>query len=463
MEESGWQQVRTYADHLGHRVVLEQYVVPDPEPDHLVPIQVYSLVPLDDDHEQLREYLMQIFWSDEVVPMFEIYSYRPPDAFACIEHNRLEIARRKQQQRSGIENAPPLIPQFAGRPDKSIPIGFCVLIRSHSYRLGETDEEELAEAGEGPDMLYFNRSFSSTRSDVDETQRSHEYGNSSPEAFELATERVKNQNDLGEIVVLDTFNNVGRAGTRDALDVDEGEPPSSDMTSEEQIRDQLGQETAVGGFSLDPAYQITQDADIVTVSNTPEGNISDIQYIVHALFLSSIRDTAGSSLLESTARLFTASIVSHLPANKTLTLKFFIPKSPTWAAIRPAQTEVIEVLSSQSTQEENREDPFPIGALHTFHAGDEQSPTTHRMTPQLSEAYFVPTEKPPRMPYRLFTVVLDRAKFVSEAGVYFYKAYWDSTGNVDPYAEDAPDDTQVSRGVDLGTTAGRLGLVVPDR
>ena len=45
--ESGWQQVRTYADHLGHRVVLEQYVVPDPEPDHLVPIQVYSLVPLD--------------------------------------------------------------------------------------------------------------------------------------------------------------------------------------------------------------------------------------------------------------------------------------------------------------------------------------------------------------------------------------------------------------------------------
>ncbi|KAJ5987935.1 hypothetical protein N7481_003145 [Penicillium waksmanii] len=59
MEGSDWQQVRTYADHLGHRVVLEQYVVPDPEPDHLVPIQVYSLVTLGDDHEKLREYLMQ--------------------------------------------------------------------------------------------------------------------------------------------------------------------------------------------------------------------------------------------------------------------------------------------------------------------------------------------------------------------------------------------------------------------
>ncbi|KAJ5816528.1 hypothetical protein N7447_008761 [Penicillium robsamsonii] len=211
----------------------------------------------------------------------------------------------------------------------------------------------------------------------------------------------------------------------------------------EQIRDQLSQETIVGGFSLDPVYQVTEDADIITVSNNPKENISDIQYIIHVLFLSSIRDTAGSSLLEGTARLFTASVVSHLPANETLTLKFFIPKSPTWAAIRPAQSEVIKALSSQSAKEENREDHFPIGALHTFYAGDEQSPAEHHMTPQL--------------------IVLDRAKFVSEAGVYFYKAYWDSTGNVNLYAADAPDDTQVSRGVDFGTTAGRLGLVVPDR
>lgn len=103
-------------------------------------------------------------------------------------------------------------------------------------------------------MLYFNLSFSTTRSDINKTQRSHEYGNSSLEVFELATERVKNQNDVGEIIVLDMFNNIGRAGTGDALDVDEGEPPSSDILSEEQIYDQLSQETTVGGFSLNPAY-----------------------------------------------------------------------------------------------------------------------------------------------------------------------------------------------------------------
>jgi hypothetical protein len=79
MPKKDWQQVRTYADHLGHRVVLEQCVGPDffPDPDHLIPIQVYSLVALDDDHEQLRDYLMQSFWDDEVKPLFEIYSYCP--------------------------------------------------------------------------------------------------------------------------------------------------------------------------------------------------------------------------------------------------------------------------------------------------------------------------------------------------------------------------------------------------
>ncbi|KAJ6001538.1 hypothetical protein N7522_006765 [Penicillium canescens] len=139
-----------------------------------------------------------------------------------------------------------------------------------------------------------------------------------------------------QILMIDIFSGVGPPPERYALDVDEDETPSSDLPSEEQIRDQLSLETSVGSFSLHPEFQVSQDANIVTVTNTPEGKTPDIQYIVHALFLSSIRDTAGPSLLESTARLFTASMFSHLPANKTLTLKFFIPNSPSLSAIRPA-------------------------------------------------------------------------------------------------------------------------------
>lgn len=143
MSQSQWQQVRTYVDHLGHRVVLEQYVTPDyePEPEHVISIQVYSLVPLDDDHTNLR-YLMQSFWDNEVKPLFEIYSYYPPGDFACIKPNCIEIARRKQQHRSGVENLLPLIPQFI-RPDDYLTVRFYMLLRSHSYRLGYIKREVL--------------------------------------------------------------------------------------------------------------------------------------------------------------------------------------------------------------------------------------------------------------------------------------------------------------------------------
>ncbi|KAJ6013128.1 hypothetical protein N7522_003483 [Penicillium canescens] len=457
-DEDDWQQVRTYTDHLGHRVVLEQFVEPDFPPDdvHLIPFQVYSFVPLDDDHEQLREYLMQSFIDEELKPLFEIYSYCPPDAFACIEHNRREIAHRKQLHRSGVENPPPLIRKFPRRSDGTLG-GFCILIRSHSYRLGQ-DEDRLAEAGEGPDLLYFNRSFSSTRSDVDEAQRISEYDDLAPEAFELATERITKQFNIGQILMLDIFLNTGRPSLQYALDVDEGEPPNSNPPPEEQIRDQLGQEASVGGFSLNPAFQISHDDDIVTVTNTPKGSVPDIQYVVHALFLASIRDTAGPSLLESTARLFTAAVVSYLPANKTLDLKFYIPNSPSWSAIRPAQAEVL----AHQTQEGDQENPFPIGALHTFSAGDEQPPTAHRFTPQRPGKYLTSAKATASTPFRLFTVALDRAKFISEAGVYFYMADFDASGDPDPYLEVCPDDTQIFRGVDMSTVAGRLGLVVLD-
>lgn len=450
-----WQQVRTYTDHLGHPVVLEQYVSPEYEtdPDLETPIQVYSLVPLDDDHEELREYLMQTFSDDEVKPLFEIYSYRPPDGFACIEHNRMEIARRKQQHRSGVENPLPLIARW-NRPNRLSNIGFCVLVRSHSYRVGNMeDSEEAEEIGEGPDLLYFNRTFSSTRADADLAQHSPEDNEDlRSEAFELSIERVTEQMDIGQMIILDLFLNVSSyADQRYALDVDEGEPPGQDMPTEEQIRDQLGQETSVGGFSLGPAFQVSREADIVTVTNTPEGKTSDIQYVVHTSFLSHIRDTAGFSLLESTARLFTASVLSHLPANKTLTLKFFIPKSNSWSAIGPAQNEVLESLSQQN--QESQESPFPIGALHNILSEEDQPPAAKRVTPRGPEKYLYNW-----LPYEsgTFTVVLDRAKFVSENGVYFYKNHCSKVND----SEVLSDNTNIVRGVDMSAVARRLGMVV---
>ncbi|CAG7924826.1 unnamed protein product [Penicillium olsonii] len=403
-EDGDWQQVRTYTDHIGHRVVLEQFVEPEFAPDdvHLVPFQVYSLVPLDDHHEQLREYLMQSFIDEELKPLFEIYSYCLPDTFACIEHNHWEIARRKQLHQSGVENASPLIPQFPRRSNGTLG-GFCILIRSHSYRFGQ-DEDGYTQAGEGPDLLFFNRSSSNMCNDIDETQRISEVDNPTSEAFELATQRVTKQYNIGQILMLDIFLKAGRPDLQYALDIDEGEPPQSNPPLKDQIRDRLNQETAVGGFF--------------------------------------------------TVRLFTASIVSYLPANKIFNFKFCIPNSHSWSAIRPAQTEALSYY--------NQENPFTIGALHTFSVDNEQSSASYRSTPQQSDKYFASAKQTAKTPFRLFTVALDRPKFVSKAGVYFYMAEFDTSGDPDPYLEVCSDDTQVFRVEDMSTVAGRLGVVVLD-
>lgn len=161
--------------------------------------------------------------------------------------------------------------------------------------------------------------------------------------------------------------------------------------------------------------------------------------------------------MDITARLFTASIFSHLPTNKTLTLKFFIPKSNSWSAIHPSQHEVLETLSQQN--QEHRENPFPIGALHNVFAEEDQPPTAKRVTPQGPEKSIANSKG--RCLYEefgTFAVVLDRAKFVSEAGVYFYTNHWDRLED----SEISPDDTDVVRGVDMNTVARRLGLVVLD-
>ncbi|KGO58340.1 hypothetical protein PEX2_068500 [Penicillium expansum] len=267
--------------------------------------------------------------------------------------------------------------------------------------MGHTeDSDKLAELGEGPDLLYFNRSFSSTRSDIDEAQRISKGDESlSSEAFELAIDRVTEQIDIGQILI-DIFYN----------------------------------QTSVGGFSLDPAFQISQDADIITVTNTPKGKTSDIQYLIHALFLSSIRDTAELSLLESTARLFTTSMFSHLPANKTLILKFFIPKSPSWSAIRSAQDEVLEILSQQ-TQGRGPRKSLPYRRSTQYPACDDQTPTANRITPQDPEKSIIIAQGKYCDLFRLFTVVLDRAKFISEAGVYFYMADLDASKDSNPFME----------------------------
>lgn len=456
--DSDWQEVRHYFDHLGHPVVLEEYVESHNtrDPDHIIPIQVYSLVPLDPDHEALRDYLLQSFYDEEVLPLFEIYSYCPPDVFACIEHNRREIAHRKQQHQSGAPDLPPLIPQFYGIGQRT-PAGRCILLRSHSYRLGyENDGDKLAEAGEAPDLVFFNRSFSSTRTHVDHSQRmpSEDHGPNDevyPEAFELSIERVSDQTRMGIITLTDIVSYAsGFVGgsLKYAMDVDEGTPSDSIPVPEEQLRHQLDQQFTAGGFTLDPAFRVSHIAGGVTVTNAPDETESDLQYLIYASFLSHIQSPAALSLLESTARLLTAALVSHLPAPKTLTFKFHIPESNDWAAILPTHR---TAMSQQTTN-------FRIGALHTFPPDiDESRPVTLRVSPQFRSDSLSTAMRQVDKPSRAFAVVLDRANFVTEAGVYFYMADVDTSQS--PPVISVPD-TDVWRSAGMREVARRLAMLV---
>ncbi len=446
----GWQQVRHYKDHLGHPVVLEQNVDPghEPAPSHLAPIQVYSLVPLEPDHEKVRDYLLGSFWNDEVMPLFEIYSYCPPDAFACIDHNRREIAFRKQQHRSGVENAPGLIPQFFRHCwDNEPPIGRCVLLRSHCYRLDYDDDK--ASAG-GPDALNFTRTFSSTRSDVDDRQiPSYPPDGCFLERFELSTERITLREYVEQLVVLDMFlNSNPRGKLYFGMDIDEVNPPDSTPPSEEQIRDQLSQQTAVGGFTLDSSVQVAQDSDIVTVANTPKGADPDLQYLICVPFLSHLDSATATPLLENTARLFGSALQFHLPVPQTVNLIFSIPESHSnpWSGIRAAHDAVI---TSQPVA-------FTPGALHNFPADDNEPAALHRVTPQNELDSIADAKHAARDPCGVFAVVLDRANFISDAGVYFYIADFGDDGISE---ENLSDDTTIRRCVGMAEAARRLAML----
>ncbi|KAL4794871.1 hypothetical protein BDV19DRAFT_364074 [Aspergillus venezuelensis] len=435
-EDPGWQTIREYTDHLGYPVVLEQYIESHHEPDdvHLVPIQVYSLYPLDQDHEKLRDYFLGSQQQDsENLPLFEFYSYLPPNPYACINHHRREIAHRKQQHREGAPDPPPLIPQVRSTHEGH-PMGCCILIRSDSYRLGHVrDEEKYDEyGGEGPDLLWFNRSFSDTRPEADMLQRqprprSWWYNDRSchPEAFEISVERIRNHRSVPDYILHDIFWGAGEilhSRLEFGMEIDEGEPSSSGPAPEDDIRLQLHRQLTARGYELTPGYLVSHNAGVVTITNTLEGAKADIQYAVHASFLSHLATTSQPGALEITARLFTTALVSHLPPSKTITLKFCVPDSNNWGAILPAHTKAFGKHSCE----------LPTGAVHTFSRSPSANEPVaeYRVSPQLRRDSIEYARQLVRDPYQVFAVVLDRANFVDEAGVYFFMAD-NSSGEAD--------------------------------
>lgn len=90
-----------------------------------------------------------------------------------------------------------------------------MLLRSQSYRLGGIHKSDrLAAAGDGPDLLKLNQSFSGSQAHVDHEQCLKSLDSSPepevfPEAFELSIEHVAIQNRLC-MKIVDIFQNAAR-------------------------------------------------------------------------------------------------------------------------------------------------------------------------------------------------------------------------------------------------------------
>ncbi|OKO99163.1 hypothetical protein PENSUB_8550 [Penicillium subrubescens] len=396
---------REYVDHEGNTVILGKVTAYAskfylPEDGEAYRLQVYSTTPIRP--EELQK-LYEYFCSEVSQPPFlEIYSYNPPDGLACVEHQRRETAHRKRlqaEQRQGEydESLPPLIPMMRTGFDDQFMSGFCFLLTSESYLLGSFPDNDH---GTGPWWITFDRNLPSTPS-----KTFAEWGSSvNPEIRDIKVNITTDQDVMGynmKEILRETYS----AYAIGQIDYGPHEPPLTPL-SEETLTSQYVQEV------LEQQQQPpeVQPADLNTLHLTI-GTEKDT-------FLANIEQEK-TTLLEATARTFTAGIVSCLPVSKTFYFEFRIPGSS---------------LSSLISAAPNG---FDVGASHEFEAG-----SVMRIQPQIDRDVYA---RP--LPYNYFTVVLDKPAFIQKPSVLFYTLWTDPSQYIQPQTSDSVIDTRRRAGI----------------
>ncbi|KAJ5100503.1 hypothetical protein N7456_006555 [Penicillium angulare] len=411
-----WRQ-REYSDHQGNPVILgkvssgQEFEAPEGKEKHT--IQIYSKTPIQAaDFENLHNYLSPSL--DHSI-FIEIYTSTQNDAFACVEHQRREIAYRKRLYADSEQppnSVPPLIPTFnpntslslhENNPEPSYDTGTCLLLTSDSYRAGG-DREERNQLGTGPLFINFTRKLPSKIRDIDLADRVDfddltdlpsfaEWGAGvRPEATEIEVFLRKDQHNMYDYVQsMLTRLRMHKTGNDEAgLDYGIDNLVSEQTTwNSQQVRRILDRQRseALGPVKLGTLSVTKSDNDGITVKNHYSEE-SDIRYVIFVQFLADIQDP---DLLETTGRLFTAHVLSMLDSNKTVQFDF-----------RISGASLSYIL------------PFPknitVGALYSSEDGSKR-----RVLPlQPHDIGKLPCET-----CEEFSVVLDRPEFITEPGVLF--------------------------------------------
>lgn len=172
-----------FVDHTGQEALrLRSSTTTEPIPDdfHEHPVfcfQIYSTVPLDlegtnneaymatqyerlkdsDNARELISYLAHMMANDaqRTEPVWEVYAPQA-DVFACIEHQKREIAYRKARR---DDPRTFLVPKLALRAYESRKSGFLFVINSLNYQGSRQRSQDEVDAN-GPLWVWFDRRFS---------------------------------------------------------------------------------------------------------------------------------------------------------------------------------------------------------------------------------------------------------------------------------------------------------------
>ncbi|KAJ5519320.1 hypothetical protein N7453_001742 [Penicillium expansum] len=448
-QPSGWIQWE-YADHEGKIVILGKDANESqfyrPEGGEAYRLQIYSTAPIQ--QEELKKLYQYFCFHLSQLPFLEIYSCNPADGLACVEHQRREVAHRKRlhaEQREGEhdESLPPLIPAMRTSFDDQFMSGFCFLLTSKSYLQGSFPDNEH---GTGPWWISFDRSLPSTVSKLDlikrldspatDLQTFAEWGIPvNPEIRDInvniTTDQTEINSNMKELLrgIYSTF-------VYGEIDYGLHEPlppaPSEETPTLQHIQEVLEQQQQSAEVqSVDLSLlrlTLGPENNTVIVTNSSSGGECDLQYVIYVQFLANV-DQEKSTLLETTARTFTAGVISCLPASKTIYLEFRIPGFS---------------LSSLISAPPNG---FDVGASHEFEAG-----SVMRALPQIRRDVSVPP-----LPHHFFTVVLDKPAFIQEPSVLFYILWTDPSQYIEPQSTDTVIGTLRSAGIQ--EAARRLAML----
>ncbi|OQE26076.1 hypothetical protein PENFLA_c007G04539 [Penicillium flavigenum] len=444
---------RDYVDHQGNPVILgkmatygRQFHQPEPEGIEAYRLQIYSTIPIrPEEFNKLYKYFFSEF---DQFPFLEIYLCNPPDGLACVEHQRHEVAYRKrlhagQGEGEGNESLPPLIPTMRTGFKEQFMSGFCFLLTSKSYLKGAFRDNDH---GTGPWWISFERSLPAAVKKLPmikrlgrpatELQTFKEWGISvDPEIRDIDVDITTDQNGFGfdmRDLMIGCYSTYVYGKFDYGLHEPPSPPPSEETPTLHHIQEALEQQKQTAKIQSIIDLKVLRltwgpENSTVTVTNKPSDGECDLQYVIYVQFLADIEQER-TALLETTARIFNACIMSHLPVTKTIYFEFRIPGSSLSSLISPPPN------------------GFDIGACHEFEAG---LGTLIRALPQGSRDYsFRPYA------HHYFTAVLDKPTFVQEPGVLFFTIWSDPSPEIviDPDATtDRVIETRRSAGIHEAT------------